>query len=283
MSAPKQSTRPSPPLAPADLVALVLEAARAAPGLRPADLKKALPRPHQGHHAAAILVLRDLASTGQLFRFAKGKVERFFAVDPVATLDREVPSLLARSGPLALTALKKAVGAQLKGHRELLPEWTKSALVRGIVFWHEPSPGSRGKRLGHTPDVRRALVKTFAALKTAVSALEGAGVSRTRVLEVLRDELGLAHAEDGTSLLATLEAVASMHRPGTLLLVADVRARSSLPKERFDAAALALARERKLVLHHHDHPAALSEGERDTLVHGGQGTYYVGIARRSPT
>jgi hypothetical protein len=80
-----------------------------------------------------------------------------------------------------------------------------------------------------------------------------------------------------------LRQLASEHRPGTLLLIHDLRARTALDKARFDAAALALSREGAAVLHHHDHAALLSEEERRELVADGRGTHYIGIAPRSPS
>jgi hypothetical protein len=68
-----------------------------------------------------------------------------------------------------------------------------------------------------------------------------------------------------------------------LLHVRDLRARTPLDKERFDAAALALSREGLAVLHHHDHPAGLSEEERRSLVADGRGVFYIGIAPGSPS
>lgn len=278
--APKMSAVPTPAPTHDELGQAAQAAMAKLPGLRAADLKKLLPKPYQALYAEALQILRDLASRGTVFRFAKGKVERFFAADPVATLDREVPVLLSRTGPLTPAALKKAVATAAPGHQDLVPEWTKSALVRNLVFLHDPPPRARGKRIGHAPDVRRALTKTLASLKLATSSLESVGVPRGQILDVLRDELGLGRTDDCAAFLATVDAIAFLHRPGTLLLVSDVRAKSSLSKERFDAAALAVAREGKVVLHHHDHAAALPEAERAALIHDGRGVYYVGIAKR---
>ncbi len=48
----------------------------------------------------------------------------------------------------------------------------------------------------------------------------------------------------------------------------------------FDAAVLRLADQDRIVLHRDDHPAGLTEAERDELVRDENGTYYISIARR---
>lgn len=318
---PARSSRKAPaspvPLTREELAAAARSAVAENPGLKGAALKRALPKPHQKQHAEALAVLRELAAKGEVFRHAKGKVERFFGADPVATLDRLVPDLLGREGPLDPAALKRAVERDARGHGDLVAEWLKSALARRVVFEHAPLPRSRAKRYGKEPDLARLLAKTFAELRKALAPIDGAGVPRERVIDALRDELGLpgrpaaapssavgpsipapamaapaipapavaapSTADDRDIVRAALSQLASEHRPGTLLLVHDLRARTPLDKERFDAAALALSREGAAVLHHHDHAAALSDEERRQLVADGRGTHYIGIAPRSPT
>ena len=56
--------------------------------------------------------------------------------------------------------------------------------------------------------------------------------------------------------------------------------RTSLPaisKAQFDAAALALRSARKAFLSQHDYPRSLSPEDRDLLIDGQDGTYYVAI------
>ena len=297
MTARSPRKAPAPPLSNDELAALAREVVAANPGSKGADIKKRLPKPAQRQHAEALVLLRELAAKGEVFRLAKGKIERFFAVDPVATLDRVVLVLFGREGSFSAPELKKAVERDARGHGDLMAEWLKSALARRVVFEHAPAPKSRAKRYGAHPDLARLLAKTLAELKKALAQTDVAGVPRELVLDALRKDLGVAsqHASatpspappaDGADLevvRAALSQLASEHRPGTLLLVHDLRARTPLDKERFDAAAIALSREGAAVLHHHDHAAALSEEERRQLVTDGRGTHYIGIAPRTPT
>lgn len=257
-------------------------------GLKGAELAKALPNAPK---EALFEALRGLAARGALFRYQKGKTERFFAADPVARLDALVPALLERAGPLDEASLKAAVEAEARGHGDLLREWLRGARARRVVFEHGPKPGARTKRIGREPDLGRHLAGTFSALRKALLELDAAGVPRERVAAAVRKELGLSPASaaapappagDRDAVLRALGALAAEHRPGALLLVRDLRARVGLDKDRFDLAVLALASERKAILHHHDHAAALSEKERRELVFDGR-VHYVGIAPRSPS
>jgi hypothetical protein len=55
---------------------------------------------------------------------------------------------------------------------------------------------------------------------------------------------------------------------------------TQVDKKRFDEAALRLREQRKIYLSQHDHPLGLSAEDRDLLIDGKDGRYYVAIARR---
>lgn len=57
------------------------------------------------------------------------------------------------------------------------------------------------------------------------------------------------------------------------------RAMGSVDKRRFDEAALRLREQRRVYLSQHDHPMGLNEAERDFLIDGKDGRYYVAISR----
>lgn len=296
--APKAARAPAKaaPLSRDELTAVAREAVRALPGLRAADLKKKLPKPLQSQHVEVLEALRGLSASGEIFRHVTPKAERFFAVDPIATLDGIVPEILARGEPMAPAALKKTVAEAAPAEADLFEEWLGMAIARRLVFAHGTAAKGAPKRVGSAPDLAGLLAKTFVELRKVLPAIDGAGVPLERVLEAIRKEIGLAGAPSPTAptparppappsdhdvVRAALARLASEDRPGTLLLVKHLRARTPLDKERFDAAALALSREGAAVLHHHDSPAALTEDERRLLVADGRGTYYVGIAPRS--
>ena len=63
-----------------------------------------------------------------------------------------------------------------------------------------------------------------------------------------------------------------------LISIGDVRSASGLPKVVFDALALRLMRERRLVMHEHDFPSSLSAATRAQLVEDAKGRVFIGMA-----
>lgn len=266
--------------APTDLPAIVREAIASSSGLKGGELKKALPKSAQRFHAEALILARKLAAAGEVHRYAKGATERFYATDPIATLERSVPALLADEGPLDGASLKRAVERAHRGLADLLGEWLKGALAQQRVFLWGPAPRSKAKRYGHKPDLSLLLKKPLLELRKAMKVVEAAGVAREDVMDVFRTELGLSSARaERDTLRKALAGLADENKPGALLLLGDVRARAKLDHEAFDRAALALAHEGVVTLHAHDFPSSLPETERAELLLD-RGAYYVGITPR---
>jgi hypothetical protein len=268
------SSDPDPRLPRDELSHRITRAVRDDSGLSLADVKKAVnaPKPQE---AEIIDVASELVAKGQVFRYAKGKTERFFAADPIATLDRFVPNLLGNQAPLDEKAIATACAKEHPGHEALLAEWIKNAAARRLVFELPPLVPKGKKRYDTKPDLRTLLIKTLEALKADLKRVDAARIPRETVGSFLRGELGL---RDGEIVRAALRQVASENPPGELLLARHVRDRAPIEKARFDAAALELFRDRLIILQHHDHPKALSEAERSTLIFDGHDTYFLGMA-----
>lgn len=156
---------------------------------------------------------------------------------------------------------------------EIAEEVTQQAEQHGVTLAVEGAPRFALVKAKRVPQPRgpekRGVAKKRGTAAPAASASHDASRDRAAVEKALL-------------------AAARQHVPGTLLLVQDVRAATGLPKERFDAAVMALSRDGRAVVHHHDHPMALSAAERDALVWSPRGssdlyagTYYIGIAPRS--
>jgi hypothetical protein len=294
----------TPRSVPADLEAIVLEAVRAAPSLKASQLKKALPKPYQPFESEARVLARDLVRRGQLYSRIKGSSETFFARDPMLTLNETVPTLISTT-PLSEALLKAPVAKIAAGHEDLLKDWLSGAVARKAVFEHPALPPAKGKRYGvqppkaPEPDVGASLKSVFSALKKALVKTDALGVSRRRIADALLTELGLPAALPATvnsppgpasrpratpereEFVSALRALIAENPGQALLSVRDLRARVALNKQEFDSVALDLSREGALSLHHHDHPSALSELERNELVRDARGTYYIGIAART--
>lgn len=202
------SARTAPTLPASELTAIAREAVTAVPGFCAKDLRSVLPVPLRPLHSQILSALQTLAAQGTIFRHVRGKIERFFAADPLQTLDHVAPKLL--ESRLTTRQWKAEVERLAPGHGALLQEWIDREMAR-----------------------------------------------------------------------TALQQLASEQPSGTLLLVHDLRRRVRLSKRRFDAAVLALSRAGGAVIHHHDHPYALSPAERAALVRAENDVYYIGIAPRA--
>jgi hypothetical protein len=248
----------------------------------------------------ALELARELARRGVLHRFANAKVEVFFSEDPVVRLDRLVPALLRSEGPLRSTQFKARVKAAVPNHEGIFTDWLKTALARHLVY---ERPGKPKTYAAEPPplDLKLLLKKPLAELTKLLPSLEQQGVSRERIADFLRVELGVSERAavaasaptastpfttppaSGASrdvFLNALRRFAADNPKGALLPVRELRARAGLAKQDFDAAALALSREGLLVLHHHDHAASLSEADQNALVRDALGRHYIGVALR---
>ena len=139
-------------------------------------------------------------------------------------------------------------------------------------------------------ELRRALPKPFqrpvAELAGLLDALARDGVlatvgnAKTSRYTLAQKKPAAAAQDDDAQVLAAVGKLAALQPEGALLSVRDLRATMTLPKARFDAAVLRLAKAEEVVIHFHDYPASLTEVERAALVKDAQGTHYVGIAPR---
>jgi hypothetical protein len=272
------------------LESVVREAIRVKTALKSTDVKKALPKPNRSQDAQALAVVRELVERGEIYRWAKGKTEWFFASEPIATLEKAIPSALA-AGALAAETLQRRVTLETKIPKACFDEWKKGALARGDLFEIATVSGaatkSKVKHLALEPDLRAMFKVAIVELRKGLKALDAKGISRERIARVLWEELGLPGTappygrDDRNAFLQALRAFASEQPPGTLLAVSDLRRRLTLDKTRFDTTALSLSREGAVILHHHDYADGLAADDRARLVRDANGTYYVGIALKS--
>jgi hypothetical protein len=271
---------------PGDLEEVVLEMLRGSPGLKGSQIKKQLPASHQLFSSDAVEVLRSLAEQGRVFRQTKGTTESFFEQEPKAVLDEAILPILS-GGPVDVGGMKAQASRLGAAYASLFPAWLKDALARRAIFKHP------GGRYSAEPDVSALLRPVLAALAKALQRTDAAGVARPTVANALLSALGLPALPSGIKangsetkveaekrFLAALDALVVENPRQALLPVGDLRARLDLGQAEFDRIALELMRTYRVSLHHHDHPASLSENERNRFVRDERGNYYNGIAPR---
>lgn len=251
----------------------------------------------------ALVIVETLATRSELFRWAKGKKERFFAGDPLDAVSRAVTELLA-GGPREEGEIGALLESRGRGLVDVIPAWKARALEQGEVFEHPPQSGSRKKRLGlkplPPPEVAVVLQGAFAALKKALESEDGRRLSRESVLAALEKQVaellskrepsrttgssGQSLGGDGEvprrAFLAALRELAAENPSNAPLSVHVLRDRLELDKRSFDRLALELEREQLVTLLPHDFPASLSAAERAAMIEDERGTHYHVISFR---
>jgi hypothetical protein len=200
MPSPKRRAPPREvPLA--ELEAAVREALATGAGITPTALKKALPKSYKKpEHNRALEILRALAARDEIHRWSKAKKEIFFSRDPIATLDSVVVESLAKN-QLTAAALKSAVNARAPGHEDLLTEWLKHAVARGVLF-------KQGSSYSCEPAVPPAEIE--AAVRDALAS--GAGITLASLKQALPKSCKKPELDRAIALLRELADRDEIHR-----------------------------------------------------------------------
>jgi hypothetical protein len=249
----------------------------------PAELRRALPRPYQRPAAELARLLAELARDGGLCAVKEGRALKYADRDPAAVLGPAIEAAL-REGPLGKKDLTARVKRSAPGFAKLLPGVLAAELARGAVREH-PRAGKAPLRYGLTPpDPAPYLGKITKDLAALQKKLGAHGVTAAAIHAALGRALGVAAtpaltdaAGDDAAVLAALHRLAAGEPAGALLGVRALRALVTLDKDRFDRAALRLARAGRLKLHHHDFPESLPAEERAVLVRDERGVHYIGV------
>jgi hypothetical protein len=166
---------------------------------------------------------------------------------------------------------------------DVLAQCAKKALKKIEIKVKGRSPKDVSSAIDHLVQEKKLL--KYPALAGASVLLVAAGSPEAYweyVHEIVAAKLKKAGIEESGleekiwEILPTLEP-----EPSVPVSTARVRrALGNIDKKRFDEAALKLREQRRVYLSQHDHPMGLSEADRDLLIEGKDGRYYVAINRR---
>lgn len=259
------------------------------------ELRKALPKPYQRPPAEIKRVLDGLVDDNSVFAVQEGKNFKYSVSDPGQTLVQAIMDALV-DGPLTKKDLVLRVKHAVPGFEKRLPVVLADLVTQSKVCEHPKASSKLPARYGlEPPDLTPFLAKAVAEVQAVQKKLASSGVSLSVIVVALGRALGIAPltpstqaatqpttrpeaADDESAVLTALRTLASREPSGSLLSVSALRGLCSLPKTRFDSIVLRLSRAGRVVLHHHDFAASLSETKRADLVLDERGTYYVGIA-----
>jgi len=198
--------------------------------------------------------LREALTGGGIFAWTKPK-NSYWSVDPGAWLEMEILKQCA-SKAVAKVTVKAA------GKKEVDEAVARLTALGKIV----PYPALEGKKkvlvtAAGGYEAYWAYVREMIAEK-----LEKAGIEEARLEEKIWDILPKLEPERDV--------------PVSTARVRRALGLSGVDKRRFDEAALNLRQQRRVYLSQHDHALAVSAEERELLIDGKDGKYYVAITRR---
>jgi hypothetical protein len=281
---------PPPAISDAELHLAICDAvARLGKPTSPVELRRALPKPYQRPLAEITRLLAELARRGKLFAVKDSKGFRYADRDPAPMVAAAIQAAL-RGGPLDDRQLAAQVKRALPALDKLVPTVLSAEVARGAVRVH-PKAVKQKPRYGlEPPDPTPFLAKALKEIAAVAKQLGPSGVTTAAIHAALGRALGLdrdggrppmpERETDDAAVRAALHELASREPPGALLSVRDLRGLLALDKPRFDGAVLRLAGAGEIVLHHHDFPTSLPEGERERLVRDAHDVHYVGVALR---
>lgn len=216
---------------------------------------------------------------------------RYAAFDLQAFRRRQIVQAASSGTPQTAAQLKKSV----KGISDAEFASLLAALLAEHVLYRHPPYGIRKQEAFacQPPQPELYLAEWRAPLAKLVTELTSAGIDRQQLTQAfarLLEDVGLPltlHSSPRTAavpdLLSLMRQIEPAADQGALVTFRELRRAAPLDKGTFDAAVLELARQGRLMLHRHDHPAGLAPRERDQLVTDGAGNYYVGAAIRRAT
>jgi hypothetical protein len=294
----------------AELTEVVLRAiGRAEAPLAANKLKNLLPKSLKVGVPKLSAALEELAARGRLYRYVKGKTVAFGLEKP-ETLARVAVLGAVTDTPQTWPVLKKQpnlkAAAACLGAKPLDAARDALCRERSIFEWPKVAKKHPSARyaaraidprdfLGQSGFVDNAVKAIRGALKKDQNALSKLGLNDTQIesaaFVLLIEKLG--GGPNGESppppelvplfldRMIDEDPAAASGAPVSLRNLRRALAFQFPDKASFDHAVLALAREGAMALHRYDHPAGLTEVERDDLVPDGHGGLYVAISRRS--
>jgi hypothetical protein len=224
--------------------------------------------------------LEEGVSSGVLFRWPDYKRSQWFGLESPSHAARRAVLAVAAEEALSKSALIRQARRRVPGFPEKAIDRTVAeALAAGEL--RTVGAFSAGKLLMRPGDVA---AYAASARKFVEAKFRKAGFDVAEAPPVAMPTAAAAPARQPAPNAAEqiLEAIRAL-QPVSGAPVSTQRLRQQLPalcKRDFDAAALELANHDQVSLGRHHDPHNLSQEERDRLIDGRDGTYYVAIASR---
>jgi hypothetical protein len=253
-------------------------------------------------------LLQRQARAGTLHRWSAGpgsRKERFWHQDEAFYFQDRILSALSRQMLTKTDLLDNVKKDAVPCSKTLLTRivnTTLTVLIKEKTLFEIPPWGSykKSRYAAHPPDLKVYLEKTRKEFDRVCRKLKKTGIGDDQVFAAFENMLPLLRAagvDNRNDLPSTLHEpdisegiliriVKTMIRivPGAgkqaPVWIPDLRNALDLPKDTFDRAVLNLAKQGKVFLNKHAHPAQMTDSEKETMIADSQGNYYVVVVLR---
>ena len=252
-------------------------------------------------------LLKKEAGAGGLHRWSAGpgsRKERFWRQDESAYFQNRILSALSRqmlSKADLLENVKKDAVPCSKTQLNKIVNTTLAALIKEKTLFEIPAWGSykKSRFAARPPDLKVYLDKTRKEFDRACQKLKKAGIGTELVFAAFEKMLSLSRTaspipKDGNReisqpsrqdpdlsetvlnrIVETMLRIVPSAAKQAPVWIPDLRNALDLPKNTFDSAILTLAKQGKIFLNRHAHPAQMTDAEKETMIADTQGNYYV--------
>ena len=276
------------------------------------EIHQDIPGLYQLKKQDLLRLLQREAGFGTLHRWSAGpgsRKERFWHQDETAYFQDKILSALSRqmlTKTDLLENVKKDAAPCSKTRLTRIVNTTLAALIKEKTLFDIPPWGSykKSRYAVHPPDLKLYLDKTRKEFDRVCQKLKKAGIGAEHVFAAFQNMLSLSRTAASPSgvdsrkdlqptlpepdvsetvlnrIVQTMLKIVPSAAKQAPVWLPDLRNALDLSKDTFDRAVLILAKQGKVFLNKHAHPAQMTDTEKETMIADGQGNYYVVVVLR---
>jgi len=257
-------------------------------------------------------LLKREAASGALYRWSAGpgsRKERFWHQEETTYFQDRIRFALSRQmltqSDLMENVKENAVPCS-KTRLTRIVHTTLTVLIKEKTLFEIPPWGSykKSRYATHPPDLKVYLDKTRKEFDRICQKLKKVGIGAGQVFAAFENMLSLSRTDvsppgmpknrdfqsafpaPDVSETVLNRIVKTMLKiaPGAIqqapVWIPDLRNALDLPKSTFDCAVMILAKQGKVFLNKHAHPAQMTDSEKEAMIADGQGNYFVVVVLR---
>lgn len=247
------------------------------------EIERLLPTPYPIKRSELSQILDHQTRIGKIHPWLSWRKQRRYwnhsLEETASAAIREIVALRPLNRTNLLVTLKKSLfNGSNDAVMKLMRRVVTDLLKKQLLFEHPPVGRRTSTLLGISPASPEQYLGTVQKEYDLVcKKLIKVGVAPENIYQVACRKFQPSSAEKKTdqmiiNVMLEIEPAASQQAP---VGIPELRQTLNMPKKDFDQAILRLARQGKIFLNRHIHPAQMSAAEREQMVSDEQGNYYV--------